>query len=202
MTISFRPVVLEGRSLRLVPLTPEHAAGLAACLDQETFRYYTTPYRPISVDEAGFVEYAHRRAGDGSVALVMIRKAASPGERDIVCGCSSFLDIRAAHYGVEIGSTFIGVSSRGTFVNPESKYLMLRHAFEVVGCRRVQLKCDARNERSRRAIAKLGATFEGVLRRHMSMPDGHLRDTVMFSVIAEEWPELKRRLETRLGWNG
>lgn len=113
-------------------------------------------------------------------------------------GSSTFLDLRPAHRGLEIGFTWIAPAWRGTFVNPEAKLLMLRHAFETLGCLRVQLKCDARNARSAAAIAKLGAVFEGRLRRHMTMPDGYVRDTLMFSVTDEEWPQVRAGLERRL----
>jgi RimJ/RimL family protein N-acetyltransferase len=114
-------------------------------------------------------------------------------------GVTTYLDIRPAHRGLEIGSTWIGRSYHGTDVNPEMKYLLLRHAFETLGAMRVQLKTDERNVQSQRAIAKLGAMREGVLRKHYVMPDGFVRNSVMFSVTDEEWPRVRSGLEERLG---
>jgi RimJ/RimL family protein N-acetyltransferase len=115
-------------------------------------------------------------------------------------GVTCYMDIRPAHRGLEIGSTWIARPYQGTRVNPESKYLLLRHAFENLGAVRVQLKTDGRNRQSQAAIAKLGAQREGVLRKHLILQDGYIRDTVMFSIIAEEWPAVKAGLETRLGY--
>jgi RimJ/RimL family protein N-acetyltransferase len=115
-------------------------------------------------------------------------------------GLSCYLDIRPFDRGLEIGSTWIARAHQGTAVNPESKYLLLRHAFETLGAIRVQLKTDLRNLRSQTAIAKLGALREGVLRNHMVMADGYYRNSVMFSVIDAEWPAVKAGLVARLGY--
>lgn len=110
------------------------------------------------------------------------------------------MDFRDDHRAVEIGATWIGASYRGSFVNPEMKFLMLEHAFGPLERLRVQLKCDARNEHSRRAMLKLGCQFEGVLRSHMILKDGTVRDTAMFSIIAEDWPQVRGTLVARLGY--
>jgi RimJ/RimL family protein N-acetyltransferase len=115
-------------------------------------------------------------------------------------GSTSYFDIRSAHRGLEIGYTWYAVPYQGTQVNPENKYLLLRHAFETLGAIRVQLKTDKRNLRSQAAIAKLGAKLEGTLRKHSIMEDGYIRDTVMFSITDEEWPGVKAGLEARLGY--
>jgi RimJ/RimL family protein N-acetyltransferase len=115
-------------------------------------------------------------------------------------GITSYLEIRPAHRGLEIGNTWIARPWQGTQVNPENKYLLLRHAFESLDALRVQLKTDGRNLRSQRAIEKLGALKEGVLRKHMILQDGYVRDTVMYSIIAEEWPRVREGLEARLGY--
>jgi len=114
-----------------------------------------------------------------------------------VVGSTRFLALRPEHASVEIGWTWLDPSAWGTGVNVEAKLLMLRHAFEAWGCRRVELKTDARNERSRGAMLALGATFEGVFRKHMDRRYG-VRDTAWYSVIDDEWPAVKRRLEERL----
>ncbi|HRJ48186.1 MAG TPA: GNAT family protein, partial [Opitutaceae bacterium] len=113
-------------------------------------------------------------------------------------GSTSYLDIAPEHRRIEIGWTWLGAEARRTAINTECKYLLLRHAFETLGCGRVQLKTDARNLRSQAAIERIGAKREGVLRRHLVMPDGFVRDTVMFSILAEEWPAVKARLEANL----
>jgi N-acetyltransferase len=133
------------------------------------------------IEQPGFVTFVFIDRSDGHVL-----------------GSSSYLDIRPQHRTLEIGSTWIGHQFQGTFVNPEAKLLMLRHAFEDLGCVRVQLKSDARNVQSRAAMTKLGAKFEGILRKHMINPDGFVRDTAMFSIIAEEWPQVRQSLEERL----
>jgi ribosomal-protein-alanine N-acetyltransferase len=115
-------------------------------------------------------------------------------------GETSYMDIRPAHRGLEIGHTWIARPHQGTRVNPENKYLLLRHAFEELEAVRVQLKCDARNLQSQRAIEKLGAQREGVLRKHIILPDGYVRDTVMYSIVEGEWPRVKASLEARLDY--
>jgi RimJ/RimL family protein N-acetyltransferase len=106
-----------------------------------------------------------------------------------------YMTIEQANRGLEIGGTWYGKAHRRTAVNTECKYLLMRHAFETLGCIRVQLKTDSRNERSQRAIERLGATREGVLRKNMIMPDGYQRSSVMYSVIDDDWPSVKARLE-------
>jgi RimJ/RimL family protein N-acetyltransferase len=101
---------------------------------------------------------------------------------------------------LEIGGTWYGVAYQRSAVNTECKYLLLRHAFEVLGCLRVQLKTDLRNERSQRAIERIGAVREGVLRNHMILPDGHVRSSVYYSLLNLEWPAVKAKLEEKLGY--
>jgi len=137
----------------------------------------------------GFVEQAVDDLG---------RDGAFLGATGEPIGSTSYLDIRPQHRGLEIGRTWIGKRWQGTVVNPESKYLLLRHAFESLGAVRVQFKTDANNIRSQRAIEKLGARREGVLRRYQVRSNGCHRDSVMYSIIDEEWPEVKARLEARL----
>lgn len=110
-------------------------------------------------------------------------------------GSTSYLDVAPEHRRIEIGWTWLGAPARRTAVNTECKLLLLRHAFETLGCGRVQLKIDGRNLRSQTAIARLGAFREGVLRKHVILPDGFVRDTVMFSITADEWPGVRARLE-------
>ena len=114
-------------------------------------------------------------------------------------GGTTLFDYSEPNRRLEIGYTWLARPAWRTAINTEAKYLLLSHAFEVLGCNRVQLKTDLRNLRSQAAIARLGAAREGVLRSHMVMPDGHVRDTVMFSLVAAEWPTAKARLEVMMG---
>jgi len=184
------PPTLIGRFIELVPLAARHAADLASAVDAETFRYFPPPFAPARTDGAGLRAYIEGRAAQANtIALAMVLRQSGRA-----VGSSCYLDVRPEHRGLEIGATFIGAAHRGTVVNPEAKRLMLAHAFEALGCIRVQLKCDARNLQSRRAIERLGAVCEGVLRHSMVMGDGHLRDTVMYSILAEEWPGVRAGL--------
>ncbi len=190
--MSANPKTLIGDAVRLEPLVARHAADLALAARPELFRFLLD--RPAAWDALGFESYIAR-------ALAMPNRAAFAivDQRQArAVGSTSFLDIRPEHRGLEIGHTWIAKSAQGTRVNPEAKLLLLRHAFESLGCVRVQLKTDARNEHSQRAMAKLGCVREGVLRRHMILPDGFVRDTVMFSITDSEWPTVRAALLARL----
>ncbi|RIX51521.1 N-acetyltransferase [Paenibacillus nanensis] len=126
----------------------------------------------------------------GALPFVIIDQASSR-----IIGGTRFYDISAQNRSLEIGSTWLTPSAWRTKVNTECKYLLLKHCFETLGTIRVQLKTDLRNERSQRAIERLGASKEGVLRNHMILPDGYIRDSVYYSILDREWPDVKRRLE-------
>lgn len=179
---------LEGKRLTLSPTVLEDYEGLAATVDEKTFQHFLGGPNFSSVDT-----FAPFLINDTSTAYTM--RIRETGE---IVGCSSFMDQREPHRAVEIGGTWIASKWRGTYVNPEVKLLMLQHGFEGLDCVRVQLKCDARNERSANAIAKLGAQFEGRLRNYGILPDGFIRDTLMYSVLDKEWPDVRARLESRL----
>jgi RimJ/RimL family protein N-acetyltransferase len=115
-----------------------------------------------------------------------------------VAGATRYMELRHAHRGVEIGGTWYGAEFRRTAVNTECKYLLLKYAFEEMGCIRVQFKTDLRNERSQQAIERIGAVKEGILRNHMILPDGTLRHSVYYSVLDSEWPSIKARLKHKL----
>ena len=176
--------------MRIVPLGSEHALDLARYANEETFRFFAYNHIDLGVMEE-YIRNAWLRPDTVPFAICL----ADTGE---AIGSSCYLDIRPAHLGLEIGMTWYGEPHRGTAVNPESKLLLMEFAFEQLGYERVQLKTDGRNLRSQAAIAKLGAKHEGVLRKHMTMPDGYLRDTVMYSIIREEWPAVKAGLIARL----
>lgn len=184
--------VLGGRTLRLEPLHVDHAAGLARVATPDEFKYASI--RPADMTPPSFTTYIERRLhySDWRTYTMVLQ------ENDQSVGLSAYLDVRLANRGLEIGGTWISKPYQGTHVNPEAKYLMLQHAFETLGMLRVQLKCDRRNEQSQRALAKLSATREGVLRKHVVLPDGYVRDSVMFSITDDEWPRVKQQLEARL----
>ncbi|HEY0068532.1 MAG TPA: GNAT family protein [Chloroflexia bacterium] len=188
------PVVLEGRVVRVVPLSIEHAEALFSVCERNIFQYFGYFPEPWTLE--GFRTYIQklRDTPDMQPFATTLRETSQP------VGVTTYMDIRPAHYGLEIGNTWIARPHHGTAVNPECKYLLLRHAFETLGAIRVQLKTDGRNLQSQHAIAKLGAKYEGTLRKFIIMPDGYLRDNVMFSITADEWPTVKAGLEARLGY--
>jgi RimJ/RimL family protein N-acetyltransferase len=186
-------IVLEGRVARLEPLTMSHAEDLAVAATPEIF---TNTFPPPEYSPAGFqamISYLGSLA-DWCPFAIVSREAGK------AVGMTCYLDIRPRDRGMEIGFTWLTKSLHGSAVNPECKYLLLRHAFEQQNALRVQLKTDSRNKQSQRAIEKLGAVREGILRRHMVMPNGYIRDTVMYAITDEEWPAVKSRLEERLGY--
>lgn len=189
-----QPVTLEGNRLRLEPLDVRHAKDLLGAATPDVFTYSIIGPRDYTVP--AFEEYIR----ESLKTPARVPFAIMLTDEGKAIGTTSYHDITPAHRGLSIGYTWIGEPYQGTFVNPESKYLLMRHAFETLGALRVQFRADGRNTHSHRAIEKLGARREGTLRKHIILPDGHVRDTVIFSVIDEEWPEVKARLEQRLGY--
>ena len=190
------PVTLVGRHARLEPLAPRHAADLlAAGSDPSIWTYLSRPaFRDLADTEGWIAEVLAEVAAGRQIAFATVDVEAGRA-----VGSTRYLDIRAADRGIEIGSTWLGTAAQRTAVNTECKYLLLEHAFETLGALRVQLKTDARNVRSQNAIARIGATREGVLRRHMLVRDGHVRDSVYFSIVDLEWPSVKASLLAKLG---
>ena len=191
-----KSTVLEGRYVRLEPLTLAHADALfAASQHPEIWRWLPAPMF-ASVDEvrAWIAAALKLQAAGAEVPFATVRK------RDgTPVGSTRFLDIRVPHRTVEIGWTWLTPDAQRTAINTEAKYLMLRHAFDEHGAVRVQLKTDERNERSRAAIARLGAVFEGILRNYQTRPhDNYVRNTAMFSITDAEWPAVKTQLEAKL----
>jgi len=192
------PVTLElpDGIVRLVPMTTDHAEALWAILDAdlELWRYMTVP-RPDSLQatRTWILEALEAQRAGHEVPFSVIDRRTNR-----VVGSTRYMDIQRQNRSLEIGFTFYERASRRTAVNTECKLLLLRHAFGELGAVRAQLKCDARNEPSRAAIARLGASFEGILRKHRVLPDGFVRDTVYYSIIHTEWPDIQRRLEARL----
>jgi RimJ/RimL family protein N-acetyltransferase len=193
------PITLTGRFVRLEPLSEAHVPGLAAVgLDEDVWRYMRYGDMRSEDDMRGWVRYilAGQAAGT-DLPFAVIHLATGR-----VAGATRFMEIRPQHRGLEIGGSWYGSEFRRTAVNTECKYLLLKHAFEVLGVIRVQFKADARNERSLRAIERIGAVREGVLRNHMILSDGFVRDSVYFSILDREWPAVKTRLEGMLAERG
>jgi len=185
-----QPVVLEGRLVRLEPLTLDHAGPLAeAGSDPAIFRWFAGQPGPPGGFRA-WVEQALDEQERG-VSLPFATIGATSGR---VVGSTRFLNIVPAHLRVEIGSTWLAPEAQRTGINREAKFLMLRHAFETWHVRRVEFKTHARNVQSRAALARLGAVEEGTLRKHVVMDDGSPRDSVYFSVVDDEWPRVKASL--------
>ena len=192
MYLDVKPVVLEGEHVRLEPMNQDHAQGLynrgrsaadwafmprACFVDQADTRHW--------IDEA--------LSQDNQLPFAIIEK-----QKNRVVGSTRYLNIRQEHRSLEIGWTWLGQEWLRTGVNTEAKFLLLRHAFERLGCIRVEFKTDERNQRSQRALERIGATREGVLRNHMIVQGGFYRNSVYFSVIEEEWPAVRERLESLL----
>ncbi|HEY0737905.1 MAG TPA: GNAT family protein [Herpetosiphonaceae bacterium] len=191
---SVQPVTLEGQVVRLEPLTLAHLDQLCeVALDEDLWRWTTTQVR--TRDELReYIEAALQSQQQGTaLPFATIERASGRA-----IGSTRYGNIEMRDRRVEIGWTWVGRPWQRTAVNTEAKYLMLRHAFETLGCIRVELKTDALNERSRRAILRIGAREEGILRQHMITASGRLRDTVYFSVLDREWPEVKAALEARI----
>jgi RimJ/RimL family protein N-acetyltransferase len=197
------PVVLAGRHVRLEPLAPSHATGLAAAGagDRSTFVLTTVPD-----DETSAAAYIAALLADADAGSALPFATVLPdGE---VVGATRFLDLQYWPVGdgrggdapvvAEIGGTWLAPKAQRSAVNTEAKLLLLTHAFETWRVRRVSLKTDARNSRSRAAIERLGARFDGVLRAHMPAVDGGLRDSAFYSILDSEWPSVRAGLETRL----
>lgn len=186
------PLVLEGKHARLEPLAQSHAEGLFAIGQEESvWRYLRRPKLETLKDAQAHIEESRRLAEAGAeISFAIIDLTTG-----MVAGSTRYLDIRPHHRGLEIGSTWLGVAYQRTAINTECKYLLLRHAFEDLEMVRVTLKTDGRNKPSQKAIERLGAVREGVLRKHLVMWDGFIRDTVYYSVLDSEWPHVKSRLE-------
>lgn len=192
-TIATSPI-LEGAHVRLEPLTAAHIEPLAAvAFDDELWRW--TINRVATMDDLTTYVQSALREQQAGTALPFATIERSSGR---VIGSTRFGNIDMANRRAEIGWTWIAKPWQRTSLNTEAKYLMLRHAFDVLGCNRVELKTDALNQKSRRAIARIGAVEEGVLRSHMITATGRVRDTVYYSIIAAEWPAIRASLEARL----
>ena len=186
------PITIVGHIVRLEPLSIKHISDLAiAGQDEKIWQYML--YGNVSTEEdmqRWVADILSRQANGTDLPFAIIHQ-----ETNRAIGATRFLNIRSDHFGVEIGGTWIGVEYQRTAVNTECKYLMMRHAFETWKCIRVQFKTDSRNVRSQCALERIGAKYEGTLRKHLITPTGQIRDSIFYSIIDSEWPEVKKKLE-------
>lgn len=191
---SIEPITLTGKFVTLEPLSQEHHDGLVdAARDGDLWKLW---YTSVPTPE-GMAAEIDRRLGlqtQGS----MVPFATRSNAMGKLIGMTTYMNIDAATPRVEIGSTWNAASAHGTGTNPDSKLLLLRHAFETLGCPAVEFRTHWLNQQSREAIARLGAKQDGVLRNHSRSADGALRDTVVFSILEHEWPAVRNGLEFRL----
>jgi RimJ/RimL family protein N-acetyltransferase len=187
-----KPVVLQGKHVRLEPMTEAHIPGLAEIgVGQAFWDYMLYGDMSTEADMANWVHDILSRAARGTdLPFVAIHLASGQ-----VSGATRYLNIMPNDRGLEVGGTWYGLDFQRTAVNTECKYLLLTHAFETMGCIRVQIKTDSLNVRSQKAIERIGAVKEGVLRNHMILPNGRIRHSVFYSILDTEWPDVKKRLE-------
>ena len=189
-----QPIVLEGRGIRLEPMTEEHSKDLSeAAADGRLWELWFTAI-PTPENMPGYIGDALKGQRDGHMLPWVVRDAASGA----IIGTTRYHDIVASIDRVEIGYTWYAQSRQRTNVNTTCKLLLLSHAFDTLGCKIVGLRTDNFNFRSQRAIEGLGAKKDGVLRHHAARRDGTVRDSVMYSILASEWPDVRRHLELRL----
>jgi RimJ/RimL family protein N-acetyltransferase len=191
--MKLEPVTLEGREVRLEPITERHVNDLAIVgLEEEIWRYMRYGKMQTTEQLTDWVRELLELQEQGTdLPFAVIYK-----KTGAAVGCTRYLN--TLERSLEIGGTWYGLDYQGTLVNTDCKYLLMKHAFEVLGAVRVWFKTDSRNQRSQRAIERLGAVREGVLRNHMILPDGYIRDSVVYSVLPNEWPQVKSKLEARL----
>jgi RimJ/RimL family protein N-acetyltransferase len=192
--LHIEPVTLATDRLTLRPLSLADVPALGgAAGDGELWEKKTTTVpRP-----EGFEAYVQKALELQASGLALpFATVVNDGNR--VVGSTRYMNVDAANHRVEIGTTWIAKSWQRTFVNTHAKFLMLRHAFEGLDCLAVEIRTHARNDQSRAAIERLGAKLDGILRQHMIMPDGHVRDTAVYSIVREEWPGVKAGLERKM----
>jgi RimJ/RimL family protein N-acetyltransferase len=193
--MNIQPVLLQGRAVRLEPLGLGHVSALCDVgLDPELWRLTMTQIRTPEEMRAYVAEALRLQSLGSALPFAIIEQATGRA-----VGSTRYANIEEVHRRLEIGWTWVAGPWQRTIVNTEAKYLLLCHAFDVLGCNRVELKTDALNTRSRSAILRIGATEEGILRQHQIAPGGRFRDSVYFSILAQEWPGVKRALASKLG---
>jgi RimJ/RimL family protein N-acetyltransferase len=188
-----RPVVLAGQYLRLEPMAPEHAGELVEAIADGALEqlWFTLVPAPASID--GWIATALEQQAAGLTLPFVVRRLRDQR----IVGSTRYMNVEPSQRRLEIGTTFYSASVQRSALNTECKRLLLQHAFEALGCLAVEFRTHWFNHRSREAITRLGAKQDGVLRNHARLPDGSLRDTVVFSIIDSEWPAVKRHLGFR-----
>ena len=197
-TEDIAPIILTGRHVRLEPLRHNHAEQLWLHANEPEIWSFM-PYGKIDSPERLrwlVDEMLRRQAAGNDLPFAQI----DPITQTAI-GMTRYMTIERANKSLEIGGTWLGKAYRRTPINTEAKYLLMQHAFETLGAIRVQLRTDLRNARSQRAIERIGAVREGVIRKHIIMPDGHLRSSVFYSVLDDEWPAVKQKLEALLNFD-
>jgi N-acetyltransferase len=190
-----KPITLTGKVVRLEPLSYQHLHGLTAAGADESIWQYMR-YGSVTDEDKMREMIAHLLAGQNKGTDLPFATVHISSGRAI--GMTRYMDIQPDNGALEIGGTWVTPEFQRTRVNTEAKFLMLQHAFEVLACTRVQIKTDLRNIQSQRAIERLGAVREGVLRDHMRLPDGYLRSSVYYSILADEWPGVKQHLLAKM----
>lgn len=193
--LEIAPVTLTGRFVRLEPLAPGHVEALARFAYEPSIWTWMPTMVTDRVALAAWVDEALA----GERAGTMLPFATVLIAQNLVVGSTRFLNIAARDGRLEIGATWIAVPHQRSIVNTEAKYLMMKHAFETLGATRVELKTHSKNEKSRRAIERIGAVFEGIHRKHMLHRDGSRRDTAWYSIVDDEWPGVRAKLERIIG---
>jgi len=195
MTEWIHPITLTGRHVRLEPLSEAHVKGLSEIgIGQDFWNFMLYGNMETEADIRNWVLDLLSRAQKGTDLPFAVIHLASGR----LAGATRYLNIAPKDRGLEIGGTWYGAEFQRTAVNTECKYLLLSHAFESLKCIRVQIKTDLRNIRSQKAIERIGAKKEGILRNHMILPDGRYRDSVFYSILDWEWPQVKKNLEEML----
>lgn len=197
--MNLTPITLTGKFIRLEPLSEAHISALAfAGADEAIWEYMR--YGLVTTEEkmrVWVLDMLQRQAQGGDLPFAVHHLQAGR-----VIGATRYMNIDPAARGLEIGGTWYAPEFQRTSVNTECKYLLLKYAFETLGCIRVQIKTDILNVGSQRSIERLGAKKEGILRNHIIRLDGSYRDSVFYSIIESEWAGIKRKLEEMLGWGG
>ena len=188
------PVTLTGQHVSLGPMSEAHVPGLTSVGAGDASIWEHMLYGDVRTEE-DIRNWVRDILSRPDLPFTVFHLASGR-----VAGATRYLNVTPEHRGLEIGGTWYGVEFQRTVVNTECKYLLMQYAFETLGCIRIQFKTDERNLRSQRAIERIGARREGVLRNHMILPDGRFRNSVFYSVIDSEWIDVKKRLEEKLGW--
>jgi N-acetyltransferase len=194
--VNLNPFILQGSHVRLEPLSMAHLDPLCEVgLEESLWKWTISIVRTRNEMEEYISAALAQQQHSTGLPFVTLSNIDTRNNTFRIVGSTRYFNVEHSHKRLEIGHTWIAKQWQRTSVNTEAKYLMLRHAFEVIGCNRVEFKTDALNEKSRTAIQRIGGKHEGILRKHSITADGRVRDTVYYSILHEEWNEVKHRLE-------